>query len=536
MKSLSILLILLSFNILGARIVINELYYDHPGTDSGFEWIELHNTGSQDVNLEGSRILKAGSSWTQVFVFPRFILRAGRYLLLAETNVPNAHFYSNLAFQNGGGATDAVRFVNADASYTDTVLYDSPNSNELPDDTQNVATSFAPRAPAGSSLARIVDGFDTDDCAVDWVVESSPTPAYPNPERIDIGLSNAKLWQEADSWLCEVWVKNLSPAPSSCDINLQFWLDDMNVENMGICNIPAFDSLLFQAWLPINHAENHFVRIVIDFPSDPNPSNNEIIIELHEPSENALCLNEIMYRPAVGDIEWIEIWQSGSLGGKYQIQDRAGSSFNFELPRRSGYFVLCTSESQLRRRYPECDLDAIIKVNAWTVLNNDGDELYLYNQDGELKDYMSYVNDASRVDQSLERYTQDGHVFWRASLDEDGATPGKENSKPHQVPQSQKKAVEVFGSPAKIRAGEYIYVSFKFADPQSKVSCKVWSRAGNLVRILAANISLEATGELIWDGRDAQGRYVPKGLYYINWISVSASGKKHERQFSVAVR
>ncbi|HAN41000.1 MAG TPA: hypothetical protein DCQ12_03655, partial [Candidatus Cloacimonas sp.] len=101
---------------------------------------------------------------------------------------------------------------------------------------------------------------------------------------------------------------------------------------------------------------------------------------------------------------------------------------------------------------------------------------------------------------------------------------------------TQKRAVEVFGSPAKLKAGEYISVSFKFDEPQNKVSCKVWSRAGQLVCVLAGNSSTEATGQLIWDGRDSKGKYVNRGLYLISWHSVSASGKHHERQFSVAIR
>ncbi len=537
MKPYLALFILLCFSALSAQIVINELYYDHPGVDTGYEWIELYNAGAHDVNLEGARILKAGSSFVEVFEFPRFILRAGRYLLLAENKVPNAHFYASLAFQNGGGATDAVRFVSADESYTDTVLYDAPNLNELPDDTGNIATSFAPRGPAGTSLARIVNGFDTDDCAVDWVVETEPTPAYPNPHRTDLALERAKVWPEAGSWLCEVWVKNLSPAPSSCEVTLEFWLDEVNVESISLASIAAYDSLLMQSWLPITDEEDHLIRIALVHPSDPDQSNNQLILSVGgSVEEGGIVLNEIMYRPAVGEQEWIEVWQRGSLGGSYRIQDRSGGGFDFETPNGKGYYVLCTSAAQLLARYPDCDLGCIIETKRWTALNNDGDDVYLLDADEAMIDSLSYVSGATKVDQSLERYEQGGEVKWRPSLDETGATPGRENSKPHQVPDTQKRAVEVFGSPAKLKAGEWITVSFKFAEAQSKVSCKVWSRSGELVRVLAGNISTEATGQLIWDGRDSRGKFVHRGLYFIAWHSLSASGKHHERQFSVAVR
>jgi hypothetical protein len=82
-------------------------------------------------------------------------------------------------------------------------------------------------------------------------------------------------------------------------------------------------------------------------------------------------------------------------------------------------------------------------VKRWTALNNDGDDVYLYDEDEELIDSMSYASGATKADQSLERYEREGEVRWRASLDESGATPGRENSKPHQVPDTQKRAVEV---------------------------------------------------------------------------------------------
>ena len=182
---------------LGGNVVINELLYDPVGTDTGYEWIELYNNGTEDINLEGSEVQVAGPSFNTVFTFPHYILRAGRFVLIGEQNISQAVFITNLVMQNGGGTTDGVRFISADGFYTDTVLYDSPNSNNLTNDYGNTATVFAPDVLPGFSLARIVDGRDLNNCETDFIAEENPTPGLPNRTPLDYALSNTQIiWDD----------------------------------------------------------------------------------------------------------------------------------------------------------------------------------------------------------------------------------------------------------------------------------------------------------------------------------------------------
>jgi hypothetical protein len=49
----------------------------------------------------------------------------------------------------------------------------------------------------------------------------------------------------------------------------------------------------------------------------------------------APVINELMYRPATGYQEWVEIWQKHASRGAYRLEDRAGNGFDFELPERA---------------------------------------------------------------------------------------------------------------------------------------------------------------------------------------------------------
>ncbi len=177
---LVLLLIIVSCQMLEARVVINELFYDPVGVDTGYEWIELYNAGEESINLEGARIQKAGSTFTTVFTFPHFVLRPGRFVVLGEAHVSQAAFTSSLAFQNSGAETDGVRYISPDGLYSDTVLYGSPNVNALVDDTGAVGSDFAVTVSPGQSLARIADGLDTDLCSEDFRAEANPSPGLPN--------------------------------------------------------------------------------------------------------------------------------------------------------------------------------------------------------------------------------------------------------------------------------------------------------------------------------------------------------------------
>ncbi|NLO10817.1 MAG: lamin tail domain-containing protein [Candidatus Cloacimonetes bacterium] len=519
------------------KVVINELYYDHPGVDTGFEWIELYNAGTVDVNLEGASIQKMGAECVTVFTLPRYLLRAGRYLVIGEAQVPNAHFYASLAFYNGGSGTNGVRLVFPDESNTDTVLYSSPNINHLLDDSGTVASSFALNVTPGQSLARKANGWDTDICGVDWIAEEAPTPNLPNPLRLDYGVFEPLVWQEAGAWHCGLWLRNLSGIEAPLEAAVTFAVDANNAGELRITNIPAADSLYLQYPLPINDDADHLVEIYLDLRDDPVQSNNYLSLWLSGANYISPRINEIMYLPASGNQEWIEIWHPNNTGGSYSIMDKANNNFSFQLPSQAGYYVLCRDVAQLLTRYPLCPPEAIIGVSGWTPLNNDGDALWLMDSSGAVVDSVEYRKNATPVDKSLERFDVDGSPRWRASLAEEGATPGKINSSPAQIPEEQSQPVAVYGSPCKARDGEEITIAWQFPEHDYKISCKVFTRSGSLVRVLANNTLFPNTGMLTWDGRGQSGGYVSRGLYYIKWESRRSDGSKvMHRLFSVAVR
>ena len=152
-------------------IVINEILYDPPGSDSDFntEWIEIMNTTEEVVDISGWEIQAGTSSFSTKGTFPNnTFLPAGGYFLIGEDEVvlelgQEPDLIANLNLGNATSSVDAVRLVDCDSVTIDTVLYgDDLGSDEWEDDNGPNPTSFAPEGSDGEAIGRMPDGVDTD--------------------------------------------------------------------------------------------------------------------------------------------------------------------------------------------------------------------------------------------------------------------------------------------------------------------------------------------------------------------------------------
>lgn len=515
-----------------AAVVINEVLYDPVDEDTGKEWIELYNNGESSVNLQGAILETGGSSFSGIYTLPYFILRPGRYLLIGGNLVSEATFQANLTFQNGGSETDGIRYVSPDGTYTDTVLYDSPNSYQLPDDSGLPGTGFATDVSAGYSLARRVNGLDTDDSSVDFLPCAMPSPGLPNPVPCDYALLHARLQATAgNAHSVEAWVKNLSEFSPVHTAELTFFLDDMLQDSQDIPPLAPGDSVFCSFELISSTAEDHSLELVLELPGDPDPENNHHTLFVGQ-SAHALRLSELMYYPESGRPEWVELELYGraSRAAEYRLEDASGSSCSFTLPSVTGYYVLVSDSTAFVLAHPDCPPGSIIRCSL-PSLNNDGDDLWLFSSDPDslvLIDFHSYTAGATARGFSLERV--EGSDIWRQSSSAAGSSPGQPNqSSQPEIPQISGR-LAILGSPFNARAGEELQIVYDLPGEGNTANCFIYDQAGRRRRILASGASIPAKGYFLWDGRDREGRFLPTGLYFILWESRSDSGKIYRRQ------
>jgi len=152
-------------------IVLNEVQYDPapPGSETRFEWVELHNPGGGTIALSGWSIADGRASTA----LPDVEIRPGGFVVVAGEGF--TELFPEYAGQlvtvgrigNGlGNAGDSVRLLNAEGAEVDAMSYGDDTSSLDPP---------APSVPAGHSLERVPAGRDTD-AAADWLdmAEASP--------------------------------------------------------------------------------------------------------------------------------------------------------------------------------------------------------------------------------------------------------------------------------------------------------------------------------------------------------------------------
>jgi len=162
-----------------AALLVSEVYYDHPGSDSDHEFLELFNTGIEPVDLGGWLVEWVGAVWGEQALALSGVALSGRFFLIGGANTAvdfgvAPDLLVSLTLQNGGSATDGVRIRKG--NYTDTVLYDAPNTAGLAGDAGWSGASFAPDVAVGRSLARWNILLDTNEMT-DFVERVVPGPS-----------------------------------------------------------------------------------------------------------------------------------------------------------------------------------------------------------------------------------------------------------------------------------------------------------------------------------------------------------------------
>lgn len=506
--------------VLYSAVVINEIMYDPVGTDTGYEWIELYNNGTTDINLQGARIQVGGSIFTTVFTFPHYILRAKRFVLIGETNVTQAIFLTPLVMQNGGTETDGVRFISADGTYTDTVLYDSPNTNNLPDDTGMPGSSFAPDVPAGYSLARIADGYDTNNCETDFIFESNPTPGLPNRFSIDYALTGTNLQINGINYSLNTEIVNNSLADSdTLTITLKVSLNNQLLHSFIIQPIEFGTGIPFTSPISVNINSGGLLKVELHVYNDVNPADNVWTMQLGDILEGPVYINEILYNPDTGNQEWIELYipPQVSCFANITIHDAANNSAAITLPSLCPeYLVLCRNQALLLTRYPDCPPANVLQVSSLPVLNNEGDIIILKDGNGVTIDSMSYIGVASKKDYSLERYVaSDNTISWHYSYASAKGTPGLANSEPPPPSELGLGKVKIIGSPFNPLAAESMKLQYSFVDASNTINCELFDLKGRKVHTIVSGMSVGNSGEISWNGKDNSGKAFPRGIYVL---------------------
>lgn len=513
------MLLLIQINIF-ASVVINELFYDAVGVDAGQEWIELYNNGDEDISLHNWEIQAGGKTFSTRFTFPNITIRAKSFFLISESNnISLTNIVADLGFENGGSATDGVRIFNPATQYTDTILYDFPNSNNLEGDTptQNPCPGVAP----GHSLARYRDGEDTNSIS-DWFASATPTPGRSNLLERKVTLASCEA-THYDSYIeVSTVIRNLSTSPvDNLELGIKILFNSELKYSNTLSGISALDSLTH--CITITNEFNESGLLIVELISN---SNIELVDNLWEKwisQQNiGAKLTEIMYYPRANQTEWIEIKLLNDVEDvELVITDLAGSSCRATVSGEVGdYLVIAEDSDNLLLNFAECDEDKVFQATGWTTLNNTGDVIIL-KQGSVILDSLQYSSNSAPKGYSLEYNESD--ATWGRSFAEAGATPTQPNScldNSHQAGTG----VEITNSVISRKKDNHLKLTFNLDKSVTFLTLKLYDLRGKEINTLEANYSQQYNGEFVWDGY-INGKYLTSGLYPGILILKASTGK-----------
>ncbi len=418
-------------------LAINEIMYAPSSPEP--EWIEIFNRSGKTIDLRNYEI--ADSKDTVQVIFTNTVLPPDSFFVVAKDS---SFFvkYGNLSnviissFPSLNNSNDDVIILDSLSRVTDSVSYSSDwggtggksleriNSDASSNDSTNWGSSVSNPTPGkNNSIAK--NDFDIS-------VESAfPNPAIPTVGN-DVHLS--------------AFLKNRGKLSSSFTIQLFYDnnfdnIADELVETTSNLSIQPNDSIIinFNYFIHNIQSEKDFV-IIANLLEDENNLNDTLYFSVR-PSfgRNAIQINEIMYRPANGEPEWIEFYNSSdskinfknwTIGDiETQPDTTIITSGNIFIQPKSLFVIAKDSVIQSFHS----SIPSGFAVSAFPNLNNNTDGVVLRSQYGLTIDSLKYnTNWENKLGFSIERISRDSASVdssnWVISTDVEQSTPGRINS------------------------------------------------------------------------------------------------------------
>lgn len=313
-----------------------------------------------------------------------------------------------------------------------------------------------------------------------------------------------------------------------------------------------------------------------DRPTDPtvqisgiedrvrNERSTATIALAYRPTEGEMIVNELLFDPRRDDhddrpnqVEYVEVLnrtgRSLTLRGLFMTDrpSEQGTADTLRPGRRTalppdGYGVVAATptgvrsarESQLAAAFPNAPLAsdsvAFLPVDGQRLgLQNDGDRVRLHRADGTPLDEVTYTPDwhtpslEETKGTALERISPSADASsdenWTSSTADAGGTPGTRNAVSLAPPDTTPSAgLQIEPSPFSIERDGATRIHYSLDDVPNLVRARIFDARGRQVRTLEQARLAGRTGELLWDGRNDDGRRVRIGVYVVHFEAVRA--------------
>lgn len=434
------------------QVIISEVMYNPAGSEQANEFVELFNLSAMDsVSLVGWRIGER-SALDEIIAHTRGLVLApqGFAVILDPTYFQSSTQYDSLipstaliitiddnTLGNGGfsnSTQETVILINADDDTVARYTYSLGN---------------------GDGISEEKIDLNGDDSPLNWAnaLQVDGTPGFMNSAsraQIDGGLLARSLTiapyplRENTPAIISVLVRNLG-RETLAGIAIDFDLIPRGREFGGPVylgnsastqTVASDDTLRLSFNSPALQPGKYNLLATLALANDANARNDTTSLPIAVSwRRELLVINEIMFEPASGQPEWIEIYNPQSFSvplPEWAIEDESGGkgaiTQTFFIPPKRYRVLTATKELGGIFNLPDT---AIILLNKMPSLNNSGDAIVLRDFSGALIDSIAYEGEWGEAGKSIEKIWHEranSQRNWLPSRAPRGATPGAFNS------------------------------------------------------------------------------------------------------------
>ncbi len=271
---------------------------------------------------------------------------------------------------------------------------------------------------------------------------------------------------------------------------------------------------------------------------------------LFTPELGDLLINEILFNPVTGGVDFVEIINQSTRSLNLQNLVILNSTNNQQeelsnqIEISSGGILAFTEDPQQTiALYPSSIADNIINTDLPAFNNGDGNVSLLFN--GQVLDVFDYdedfhnplVDDEDGVSLeriSLQSSTNDSDNWTSASQTSGFATPGNQNSTVRNSDNGFTVDINESFSPNGDGQEDELMIQIN-TDPGFLATINVYSDTGVHITTIGNNILLGTQDIITWDGRLDSGEIAPIGIYVLHISLFDENGNTMQKQNAIAL-
>ena len=276
-----------------------------------------------------------------------------------------------------------------------------------------------------------------------------------------------------------------------------------------------------------------------------------LIYNKHIPLKNEVLINEILFNPLPGGVDFIEFYNNSdsiidikdliisNLIDTFKIRDIVKINSRYTLIYPSEYRIISLNSETIKSQYFVKNENHLIETSKMISLPDDKGIVGLLNENFELVDILEYNEDyhlkwiEDNEGRSLERkrISQENNFAenWSSATDDVGkASPTYKNSQ--SVKESQQKAAEFWLTkdvllPTRNSNDGQLELNYHIEDDVNLVTVSIFTISGKIVSKIIDRRSVRNTGMMVWD-LSVDGKIIPMGLYILHVESYTEKGTR----------